>query len=97
MRFADNKLRLIGAVILLQRLNLLICSLFALRRWNQMPLGALPRYVRVVVAASILSLRGSYYEALSKNTQKIQSGDGLARTSRAYAERPADEYRGQII
>jgi hypothetical protein len=41
------------AVIPLQRLNLLICSLFALCRWNQMPLGAFPRHVRIVVAASI--------------------------------------------
>jgi hypothetical protein len=40
-----------------------------------------------------LSRRGSHHEALSKT----QSGDGLARTSRAYAERPADEYRGEII
>ena len=41
------------AVIPLQRLNLLICSLFALCRWNQMPLGAFRHHVRVVVAASI--------------------------------------------
>jgi hypothetical protein len=40
-----------------------------------------------------LSRRGSHHETLSK----IQSGDGLARTSRAYAERPADEYRGEIL
>jgi hypothetical protein len=30
-----------------------LLSLFALCRWNQMPLGAFPRHVRVVVAASI--------------------------------------------
>ena len=76
MRFADHKPRCIGAVIPLQRLNLLrgdrfhgedidlymkgqnfeivIClSLFALCRWNQMPLGAFRHHVRVVVAASI--------------------------------------------
>ena len=34
-----------------------------------MPLGAFPRYVRVTVAASICpGVRGSYHEALSKNT-----------------------------
>ena len=81
------------AVIPLQRLNLLICSLFALCRWNQMPLGAFPRHVRIVVAASICL----GVAATTRPLPKTRSRYGLARTSRAYGERLADEYLRKIL
>ena len=76
---------LIGAVITLQRLNLLIVG-------TKCPLArSMPRTRRC--GRIHLSRRDSHHEALSKT----RSRDGLARTSKAYAESLADEYLGKIL
>jgi hypothetical protein len=79
-------IRLIGAVITLQRLNLPIGR-------NQMPLGAFRCHARIAVAVSICL----GVTATTRPLPKTRSRYDLARTSRAYGERLADEYLRKIL